>query len=291
MVSLKKSLSFVRENKTRMFWLWMLYQAIKGSITLTLIWIPLFLLWRKNGGFESFLPEWGGFLAANASFVAGHVLFTHSRIRSGLTRLIGTKAYWSLFSLTSIGLFTCALWSALNAPQDIVWKYEPWHGLLAFVFILTGFALIIFSIRSPNPFSLFASAQSYSAEAKGLTPITRHPVLWGIVFWAIGHIIANGNAGIIAFFVIQTLFSVFGAASMDKRFKNKVSAEAWRTLSEGTSFVPNPLGLFRVIRAGGFTYKQVFWRTVIFILLTIVLVSVHPLLLGVSPVSAIVQGV
>ena len=29
----------------RAFWIWIAYQSIKGTLTLLLIWIPLFLLW------------------------------------------------------------------------------------------------------------------------------------------------------------------------------------------------------------------------------------------------------
>lgn len=29
----------------RAFWMWVAYQSIKGTLTLLLIWIPLFLLW------------------------------------------------------------------------------------------------------------------------------------------------------------------------------------------------------------------------------------------------------
>lgn len=33
---------------SRAFYVWIAYQAIKGTITLTLIWIPLFHLWWKH---------------------------------------------------------------------------------------------------------------------------------------------------------------------------------------------------------------------------------------------------
>lgn len=40
-----------RKEGGRLFWVWVAYQAIKGMLTLTLIWIPLFLVWlRSNGG-------------------------------------------------------------------------------------------------------------------------------------------------------------------------------------------------------------------------------------------------
>lgn len=32
----------------KMFWAWIAYQSIKGMLTLSLIWIPLFVLWLQG---------------------------------------------------------------------------------------------------------------------------------------------------------------------------------------------------------------------------------------------------
>ena len=32
----------------KLFWVWIAYQSIKGVITLSLIWVPLFLVWRQG---------------------------------------------------------------------------------------------------------------------------------------------------------------------------------------------------------------------------------------------------
>ncbi|MEM9738448.1 MAG: hypothetical protein AAF829_01155 [Pseudomonadota bacterium] len=46
---LRSGISYLNANKKRLFWWWIAYQAIKGAITLSLIWIPLFLIWFRNG--------------------------------------------------------------------------------------------------------------------------------------------------------------------------------------------------------------------------------------------------
>lgn len=48
--SLRNTISYIKENKKKFFWLWIGYQTIKGLTTLTLIWIPLWLAWRGFGG-------------------------------------------------------------------------------------------------------------------------------------------------------------------------------------------------------------------------------------------------
>lgn len=47
---LRSGISYLNANKKRLFWWWVGYQAIKGMITLTLIWIPLFLIWFRGDG-------------------------------------------------------------------------------------------------------------------------------------------------------------------------------------------------------------------------------------------------
>lgn len=33
---------------SRLFWIWVGYQAVKGALTLSLIWIPLLFLWLRG---------------------------------------------------------------------------------------------------------------------------------------------------------------------------------------------------------------------------------------------------
>ncbi len=47
---MRAGLSYLKANRKRLFWYWIAYQAIKGMITLSLIWIPLLLLWMRSRG-------------------------------------------------------------------------------------------------------------------------------------------------------------------------------------------------------------------------------------------------
>ncbi|MEM1152382.1 MAG: hypothetical protein AAGI03_17875 [Pseudomonadota bacterium] len=46
---LRGGIAYLHANKKRLFWWWAAYQSIKGAITLSLIWIPLLILWLRNG--------------------------------------------------------------------------------------------------------------------------------------------------------------------------------------------------------------------------------------------------
>ncbi len=45
-LSLRQSLQTLSACKKELFWIWILYQSVKGLITTSIIWIPLVLMWR-----------------------------------------------------------------------------------------------------------------------------------------------------------------------------------------------------------------------------------------------------
>ncbi|MEQ3746773.1 MAG: hypothetical protein ABNH53_11145 [Henriciella sp.] len=46
----RHGIKWLNANKKRFFWWWVGYQAIKGMLTLSLIWIPLLLIWLRSRG-------------------------------------------------------------------------------------------------------------------------------------------------------------------------------------------------------------------------------------------------
>jgi hypothetical protein len=38
---------YIRPTK-ELFWIWVAYQCVKGTLTLSFIWIPLFLMWLHH---------------------------------------------------------------------------------------------------------------------------------------------------------------------------------------------------------------------------------------------------
>lgn len=46
----RAGIKWLNANKKRFFWWWVIYQAIKGILTLSLIWIPLLLVYLNSRG-------------------------------------------------------------------------------------------------------------------------------------------------------------------------------------------------------------------------------------------------
>ncbi len=283
MLAIRKSIQFVKDNKARMFWLWMAYQAIKGSLTLTLIWIPLFLLWKRNGGLETFWPDWGSFILANLAFVGSHIALLLPAVKASLINRVGRTAFWTLFTLVSISSFAFALYTALLAPRDVVWAISLWHVAVTIALTVLSVFFLVFGILSPNALSISIRPAAFEPNAPGFLRITRHPILWAIVFWAIGHIISNGEASLIVFFGLQAVFSLVGMTMLDKRQKRLRGEECWKEVSQSTGFFPNPLRLRLSFKDGAIKRP---WRAALIAgLLFVALIVIHPFLFGVSPLS------
>ncbi|MEL7041168.1 MAG: hypothetical protein AAGL90_06570 [Pseudomonadota bacterium] len=43
-----RALKRVSERKSELFWAWITYQSVKGIITTSLIWVPLFFFWKNS---------------------------------------------------------------------------------------------------------------------------------------------------------------------------------------------------------------------------------------------------
>ena len=283
---LTRAVRFIKDNKAKMFWLWIAYQAIKGMTTMTLIWIPLFLFWRRSGGSETFFADWGKLVAALILFILSHAILMRPKIRTGLETRLGRPVFLAAYSALSLGLFGWLLFETVMAPIVSLWPPHPaLHGV--------GFALIIFGVLSialgaglPNPASIFGGkAETFTDEPWALR-VTRHPVLFGLFFWGLGHVLANGTLAFLIFFGSQAVFALLGAAIMDRRYRKSVEEEAWARARAVTSFFPDilslPKGLMRT--------PDLARRQGVALIAFALLFALHPLVFGVSPLSSMAGG-
>jgi hypothetical protein len=51
---IKRRRDWLKENSKKAFWIWITYQAIKGTITMTFIWAPLIYLWFSRHHIANF---------------------------------------------------------------------------------------------------------------------------------------------------------------------------------------------------------------------------------------------
>jgi uncharacterized membrane protein len=181
-------------------------------------------------------------LAAAATFVLMHLLISGTRLRDAAVQVIGEGPYLGLYSLASIAALTwlgfafgaardetanLTLWSATNLTKDV----QAGLQLLATMLVVAG-------LTTPNPTSVRQQAALENADSvRGVLRVTRHPFLWGVALWAVGHILVNGNLAAFVLFGSLLILALFGTTSIDAKRRRALGAQ-WAAFAAKTSNVP-----------------------------------------------------
>jgi uncharacterized membrane protein len=219
---------------------------------------------------------------ACALFLGIHVFISGTPLRGVIVGAIGEKPYAGLFSLASLGAIVWMSFAYADAPYQEVWFSGPGlrHGAL--ILVLIGILLVVLGMSTPNPTSAGQEGALQKAHAsQGIIKVTRHPFLWGVVFWAVGHLMANGDVASIVLFGSLLILALVGPFLIDAKRARK-DGEAWTRFAAETSWLP-----FAAI-AGGRTKLALgeigWWRIALAIVIYLVIVLwAHEWVFGVSP--------
>lgn len=188
-------------------------------------------------------------VAAALFFVLLHLVVSGTRVRDGLVARIGQGPYMGLFSLASVaGLawlgfaFAQARGEPMNAAY---WTVGDASRHIQVVLQLLAFLLIVPGLTTPNPTSVRQEGVLERPDAvKGMLRITRHPFLWGVAVWALGHLVVNGEPASLLLFGSMLALALLGTASIDAKRRRALGA-VYDTFIGQTSNVP-----FAAILAG-----------------------------------------
>ena len=177
-----------------------------------------------------------------------HFLPAFPEVRDRLIGKFGRNGYRALFSVASTLGLALVIWGFAKAPVIQIWAPPVWTRHLALLLMLPVFPLLL------------------AAYLPGKIKATlRHPMLAAIKFWALAHLIANGDLASIV------LFGSFLAYAVVDRIllKRRVPAELMPQPSEAEARRNDMIS----IGAGLALYVAfLFW--------------LHPLLFGVSPLAS-----
>lgn len=182
------------------------------------------------------------FFAAFATFIALHSIPAIPRIRGALVSRLGHGTYIAAYSAASLAALGWLFYAAFNVAYIELWEPAAWHGWVTFIAAPAGLFLVLSGLVSRNPFS--TTARRNDGEQGAIVAITRHPVLWGFLLWAAGHVPPNGDLRSLLLFGGFAGFTAGSIAMMEKRGRKK-HGETWPTRVQGTSITP-----FRAIMRG-----------------------------------------
>jgi uncharacterized membrane protein len=130
------------------------------------------------------------------------------------------------------------------------------------------------SIGRPNPFS-FGGARNdlFDPARPGIVRWSRHPLLAALALWAAAHVVPNGDLAHVILFGTFAAFAVLGGRLIDRRKRRGMGAD-WQRLRMVVEDAPLlswrwPGDILARLVAAVFLYAMLLW--------------VHPVLFGVSP--------
>lgn len=222
-------------------------------------------------------------ILAAAFFLAIHLLVSGTRARDALTGRIGEGPYMGLFSLASLAGIVWlgfAFAAARHAQADeTLWDITPATQGVQIVLQLLAMLLIVPGLTTPNPTSVRQEGALQNPEVvRGMLRITRHPFLWGVAIWAVGHLLVNGDVASIILFGAMLALALFGTVSIDAKRRRKLG-KAWDAFAAQTSNAP-----FAAIAAGRqrLSLGEIgWWRLALGVIVWAALGWAHPYLFGV----------
>ncbi len=185
-------------------------------------------------------------LIAAALWIATHLGISSSGLRGWMTARLGEGAYLGAYSLLAVATLTFLILAWVDAPRDIwLWYPAPWQTWFALLLMPFAFLLLITGLLGPNPTSVGQEGRLADPDTvRGVLRITRHPVQWAFLLWAVAHVPPNGDLATLIFLAAIALVAGAGTLLIDRK-KALQAGEAWPAFAAATSNLP-----FAAIAAG-----------------------------------------
>jgi len=216
-------------------------------------------------------------LLACAVFLATHVV-PSTPLRGVLIKTTGQGVYTGLYSLIAFATIGWMSWAYVRAPVELLWQGPRW---LPAVVMPISFILLACGLFARNPTIVGADKLLQSADpARGMIRVTRHPIMWSILLWALAHVAVRGDLKSLIFFGSFALLAGVGTLLMDRRKQQTLGGD-WARFAAVTSNIP-----FAAILQGRnrFDAAEIGWRNpAIGLALTILFLQAHAWLFAARP--------
>ena len=214
-------------------------------------------------------------------WIALHLGLAGTQLRDTTVRRTGDNAFRIVFSVLSIVLLIFLIYAWSTASTALLWVAPGWLRWLLVLAMLPAFVLFVASVSGRNP-TMVGPSGGTGQPPRGITRVTRHPMLWSFAVWAAVHILGDGDTAAIVFFGAFLITALAGMPSIDAKLARRDPA-TWQALAAATSIVP-----FAVIarRRNKFVPREIGWLPPLLGgALWVVLLIAHPWLFGVAPVT------
>jgi uncharacterized membrane protein len=223
-------------------------------------------------------------VAATAFFLGLHLGIAGTRVRDAIVARIGEKAFRGLFAALSVVGLVWIIRAYSRAPLVPVWEPAQVLHLAAIVLVFVGVLYVVIGLLTPTPTTVNRGRLLDDAGVvRGMVRITRHPFLWGVALWALGHLLANGDAGSMLVFGMFLVLALVGTVSIDAKRRRRYG-DRWERFAAATSNVP-----FAAIAAGRnrVSIAEIgLWRIAVAIAVFAAALYFHSAVFGGAPLAA-----
>jgi len=148
-------------------------------------------------------------IAGIAIFMLVHALPWLPALRLRVIDVLGEKLYKGIYSLISLSGFVMIVLGMRGVPFVPVYEPAAWAHIVTAILMFPALYLLIGRRTGSN-----------------VRRLTAHPMMWGISFWAGGHLLANGDlASLILFgsFLVYSILDMLSANSRGARPASEVA--------------------------------------------------------------------
>jgi len=181
--------------------------------------------------------EHAGLALATTAFVGTHLAMSHP-LRTRLVQALGEAGFTGVYSIVAALtlLWVVLAFRAIDVSVPI-WIAPDWGWWVASaVMLLASILLVGAFVRNPA-FPHPQAAKQAARPATGVFAITRHPMNWAVILWALTHLALWWSPRNIIVALGMLILAVAGSIGQDRK-KRKVVGRAWRDWETRTSFMP-----------------------------------------------------
>ncbi|MEQ8859502.1 MAG: NnrU family protein [Pseudomonadales bacterium] len=181
-------------------------------------------------------------LVAAVLFLGTHLGISSTTLRGRLVAVLGEGGYLFAYSLIALMTLGYLIWIYGALPRyDYFWHPDPLLYDVPKVVMPVAMILLLggFLTRNPTAVGMEGSLRGADPDTltRGMTRITRHPLQWAVVLWALSHLAANGDRVSVVFFGTFLVLGLAGGLLIDRKKAARLGAD-WVAFERVTSNVP-----------------------------------------------------
>ena len=221
-----------------------------------------------------------GFALAYAGFLLTHFVPTRPAIRERLIQAMGRRAWFSIYGLISLAVTVWVIWAAGRAPYIELWPQLPWTRWIPNLALPVAIVLAACGLPAKTVTLGGPRVSKLDPQHPGIAALTRHPLLWALVFWSGSHLFPNGNLAHVILFGGFASMGLAGMAAFDARARRALSPLDARAYFAATAM----LSLRPLLDHARWRGMAPLTRRILIALgIWVGLLLLHPAVIGVSP--------